>query len=242
MAITPSPTLLTMKNCCTLLALTLAALLPLEAAAQIGVISSFDDGKSIFLGAENMDDDPQLEIAVGSNVGGNMRELRVLDSQSGAVEWEAPFDWEIDIAGWHEDSDTTNYGASPFADLNSDGKMELIFYYGGQTIIVGFGGTTSSAPAPTLERSSLEQNYPTPFGTATTISFELAAPGRAVLTVYDLAGRRVATLLDREMPAGPHSVQWDGRGTGGARLASGMYVYQLEAGGRTTAKQTVHLR
>ena len=72
---------------------------------------------------------------------------------------------------------------------------------------------------------ALNQNYPNPFNPGTTIAFSLAQPSAVTLTVYDLAGRTVATLVTGELKAtGRHVVAFDARG-----LASGTYVYRLEA-------------
>jgi hypothetical protein len=86
-----------------------------------------------------------------------------------------------------------------------------------------------------LPRSySLGQNYPNPFNPQTTISFEIPSFGEkgmhVLLSVYDLRGRKVKTLVDGVRAPGRHSVQWDGRDDGGAGLASGIYFYRLEAG------------
>ncbi|GIV58477.1 MAG: hypothetical protein KatS3mg042_1390 [Rhodothermaceae bacterium] len=76
------------------------------------------------------------------------------------------------------------------------------------------------------ERFTLEQNYPNPFNPSTTIRFALTKPEAVRLKVFDLLGREVATLIDGQMlPAGTHAV--DFRAT---NLASGQYLYRLEAG------------
>jgi len=83
----------------------------------------------------------------------------------------------------------------------------------------------------------LSQNYPNPFNPSTTIEFALPRHSHARLTVYDLLGRQVAVLLDRELPAGTHRVRWDGKDDAGQPLASGIYFYQLTYdGGKQTKK------
>jgi hypothetical protein len=71
----------------------------------------------------------------------------------------------------------------------------------------------------------LLQNYPNPFNPTTTIGFELPAPSKTVLAVYDVNGQRVATLVDGWCEAGLHQVNFDG-----SDLASGLYIYRLQAG------------
>ena len=70
---------------------------------------------------------------------------------------------------------------------------------------------------------SLEQNYPNPFNPTTAIEFSLTRTGPVTLTVYDLLGQKVQTLLDRVQPAGRHSVRFSGAG-----LASDTYLYVLQ--------------
>ena len=74
---------------------------------------------------------------------------------------------------------------------------------------------------------------PNPFNPVTTIRFELRAAGPVRLEVYDLAGRRVATLVREHLGAGAHEVQWRGTDDDGLRAASGVYICRLQAGGLT---------
>ena len=73
---------------------------------------------------------------------------------------------------------------------------------------------------------ALEGNYPNPFNPETTISLALPVASPVELVVYDVLGREVARLVDRELEAGHHTVVFDARG-----LASGIYVYRMVAEG-----------
>lgn len=78
---------------------------------------------------------------------------------------------------------------------------------------------------------ALHQNYPNPFNPATAISFSLPSAQRVRLSIYNVTGQLVATLIDRSLEAGEHTYNWDA-----GNLASGMYIYRLETG------QTVQIR
>ena len=84
---------------------------------------------------------------------------------------------------------------------------------------------------------SLFQNYPNPFNPTTTIQFEVGHLSLVILKVYDLLGREVATLVNESKESGRHVVPFDASG-----LASGVYVYKLEAGGFVEAKRLVLLK
>ena len=71
----------------------------------------------------------------------------------------------------------------------------------------------------------LHQNYPNPFNPSTTIAFDLPATEMVNIQVFDVMGRRVATLVDSELGAGSYNLHFDG-----ATLPSGAYVYRLVAG------------
>ncbi|HOX25103.1 MAG TPA: FlgD immunoglobulin-like domain containing protein [Candidatus Krumholzibacteria bacterium] len=77
---------------------------------------------------------------------------------------------------------------------------------------------------------------PNPFNPATTISFDLPCPTHATVTIHDLRGRRLVTLLDTPRPAGRHILSWRGTDDAGRALPSGAYLVRLttESAIRTT--------
>ncbi|MCU0607132.1 MAG: hypothetical protein MUF78_06870 [Candidatus Edwardsbacteria bacterium] len=90
---------------------------------------------------------------------------------------------------------------------------------------VAGGGTMSRPWRPALTAS------PNPFSVETRIRYELAAPGRVTVSVYNLAGQLVRTLLDGTRPAGRHHARWDGRDDRGVVIAAGGYLLQVAADG-----------
>jgi hypothetical protein len=81
-------------------------------------------------------------------------------------------------------------------------------------------------------RVHLRQNQPNPFNPRTTIKYDLPTSGPVRLSVFDLAGRLVRTLVDGNMPEGSHESDWDGRDAAGREVGSGSYLARLEFGGK----------
>jgi hypothetical protein len=84
---------------------------------------------------------------------------------------------------------------------------------------------------------SLEQNYPNPFNPTTNIQYQIAVPGFVSLKVYDVLGNEVATLVNKEKPAGSYEVEFDG-----TDLPSGIYFYQLKASGFIETKKMILIK
>ena len=74
----------------------------------------------------------------------------------------------------------------------------------------------------------LYTNYPNPFNAETKVRFEILEKARVRLRIYDLLGRRIATLIDEERSPGLHEVSWYGTRDDGTACASGLYFYRLE--------------
>jgi hypothetical protein len=85
----------------------------------------------------------------------------------------------------------------------------------------------------------LYQNYPNPFNPSTHISYYLPRAQRVTLTVYDVRGTLVRTLVDQPVGAGHHSLVWDGTDSSGGRVGSGVYFYRLRAGNKVITKKLV---
>lgn len=89
---------------------------------------------------------------------------------------------------------------------------------------------------------ALHQNYPNPFNPTTTITFDMPAAGRAVLRIYNVKGQLVDTLLDGFVQAGDVRISWDGKDRQGRPVASGIYFYNLQAGGKSASRKMVLIR
>jgi len=86
---------------------------------------------------------------------------------------------------------------------------------------------------------ALAPSWPNPAHGSARIAFSLPSPGRVKLSVYDLAGARVRTLVDGERASGAQSVVWDGRDSQGATVRAGAYFVRLDFGGRSLTRRMV---
>ncbi|GAB4341635.1 MAG: hypothetical protein Kow0037_28410 [Calditrichia bacterium] len=76
----------------------------------------------------------------------------------------------------------------------------------------------------------LYANYPNPFNPETRITYQLPERGDVRLEIYNTLGQKVRTLVRGMQETGTHTVAWDGRDEAGQTAASGVYLYQLQAG------------
>ncbi len=133
-----------------------------------------------------------------------------------------PGRWRLDVIGV-----TVPAGPQTFA-LVADAPPA-------EPVAIGGGNAAPGAGA------SLAQNVPNPFNPSTAIRFTLAGSAlqEISLTIFDLCGRQLRSLVAGPLPAGEHVVVWDGRDGEGRRVASGVYVYELVQGGRREARRMV---
>lgn len=89
---------------------------------------------------------------------------------------------------------------------------------------------------------ALLQNYPNPFNPATTIEFNLPVASSVLLTIYDILGRRVRSLVDDFYPAGRHTVIWNGKDDRGHELSSGIFIVRLRAGNLSQSIKLVKIK
>lgn len=103
-------------------------------------------------------------------------------------------------------------------------------------VLTNVGGTPSSYVLSV-------SNHPNPFNPRTTVSFTVPARGAVTVAIYDAAGARVATLLDRaERAAGAYTLEWDGRADSGAAVSSGIYFARIDHGGASRTRKMVLLK
>jgi hypothetical protein len=108
----------------------------------------------------------------------------------------------------------------------------------------GMGGSDALSVASGAVPSTyaLAQNAPNPFNPETQIAYQTPEAGRVTLIIYNALGQQVRKLVDGQMAAGSYRVSWDGRDEAGRAMASGVYLYRIEAGGFSAVRRMVLLK
>lgn len=136
--------------------------------------------------------------------------------------------------------DVGDFASPSFGDFDNDGRIDLFIgnvigelYFFRNEMIVG----VEEQPAKAPRSFYLHQNYPNPFNAGTIIAYEIPRTSHVRLTIYDLLGREVATLVNEQQTTGTHRVAWRGEG-----IASGLYFYELRLGDQIQRKKLVFLK
>ncbi len=97
-------------------------------------------------------------------------------------------------------------------------------------------------PAVVPTSISLDQNYPNPFNPSTAIRYVPDRGAQVELTIHDLLGQEIRTLVNDFQPAGAHGVTWDGMNTKGVSVAGGVYLYRLQTGSSIKSRKMLLLK
>ncbi len=100
------------------------------------------------------------------------------------------------------------------------------------SIVLRTATTTSTELVDTPESFALRQNYPNPFNPSTTIEYSVSEPAPVTLTVYNVMGQQVATLVNETKSVGTYRVSWNA-----TEMASGIYHYRLQSGNQVLIRQ-----
>jgi hypothetical protein len=125
-------------------------------------------------------------------------------------------------------------GATWTADA-ADFHMRAVI---GDTVATGIVNGLDQIP----KEFALHQNYPNPFNPTTTIKYNLKENVDVKLTIYNVLGQEVRTLINRQQEAGYKTVVWDGLNNYGSRAASGVYIYRIEAGDFVQARKMILMK
>jgi acetyl esterase/lipase len=119
-------------------------------------------------------------------------------------------------------------------------KQEMLAFLNQQ--LTGCSATGVNEKSELPRRFELGQNYPNPFNPRTTITYSVAQTGEVELTIFNMLGLAVRTLVNERKPAGEYSLTWDGRDDFGRMLSSGPYFYRLKVGEAVQTRRMLFLK
>jgi hypothetical protein len=143
----------------------------------------------------------------------------------------------------------TANGDTPGAYAYTDRTVQGGATYDYRLVALDLDGSTQTfGPLEvTVERTlpatvMLGQNRPNPFNPATVITFALPEGMRGALRIYDAQGQLVRTLVDGDLAAGDHAIEWNGTDDRGSAVGSGVYLYRLELGSKVLQNKMVLMK
>jgi hypothetical protein len=176
---------------------------------------------------------------------------RALDAQSVHVAWDVFADEAILGFALHRTNDGVTRTVTPgllpaqsreFVDTGLEAGGRYRYTLTAQTVA---GETFASQAADVVVPNfaiALGQNSPNPFQQETTIDVSLPERAEIDVSVFDVAGRRVATVTRGERAAGDHRLTWNGTNDAGKRVGAGVYFYRLKAGNETLTRKLIVVR
>ncbi|MEW6195935.1 MAG: fibronectin type III domain-containing protein [Bacteroidota bacterium] len=185
-----------------------------------------------------------------------------IDNTSAILSWriptisDSPLTYEVEYS---KDSEFSNYNtvsnlSEPYTEINGLDYGEKYYWRvyskainGSQSMYSATGSFSTGAVTDVEEaviptEYNLEQNYPNPFNPTTRITYSLPENSFVSLKIYDILGREVSTLVNSEVIAGTHSVEWNGTDDYGNKVASGTYIYRIITGNFSSTKKMILIK
>ena len=149
---------------------------------------------------------------------------------------------------WTEESIDNNLDGANYvyiADIDNDHHLDILVTATGADQIVWYKNSITDIDPASGKISTfyeLSQNYPNPFNSRTSIEYSLAKSSNTIVKIFDMFGREVITLLEENQKQGVHRIHWDGLDKMNQSVATGVYLFRIEAGKFNSTKKMVYLR
>ncbi|MAV69894.1 MAG: hypothetical protein CMG04_03720 [Candidatus Marinimicrobia bacterium] len=180
------------------------------------------------------------------------RDFRSEFPESGFHEWivslessvgSANIAWNLhDIPDYYEVGFSID-GGTFYGDMRSASENDNISLSSGNSLIVRVGTTVLGLAGEQIPSVyALSQNYPNPFNPLTKIQYQLPEDNLVKLSIYDIMGRKIKTLVNSTEKAGYKTLIWDATNDQGSSVSAGMYIYTIEAGDFRKTKKMILLK
>ena len=147
-------------------------------------------------------------------------------SQAGELDWAIEKNMQSNIQSMRNININSDGSLIVTADYDDAGTRKIMLIKYGSTI--GIEPVSGTLP----EKFELSQNYPNPFNPSTNINFSIPVSGKVKLSVFDVSGREVAVLVNKDLAAGTYKADFNA-----SMLSSGVYFYRINAGDFTDVKK-----
>ncbi len=154
------------------------------------------------------------------------------DNDPVQVQWPLPMDFSYSTSSA---AYTHASGGYPVGDLNNFPSRYADWLAAGL-------GTDDEVSQITPSEFTLAQNYPNPFNPSTSISFALDRNADINLSIYNMLGQKVKTLIEGSKNAGIHTLQWNGLDETGQSVSTGIYLYKLTSGSKSITKKMAFMK
>jgi methionine-rich copper-binding protein CopC len=203
-----------------------------DSTFAVGVNYSAGIGPEDILAAD-LDGDGYSDLAVGNTQSGSIS--RLVNIGTGAFDSHRFFLTDMGPRG------------IAYADFDGDSDLDLVTVNDGNSntisVLINTIVTDVESPDDLMPADyALGQNYPNPFNPLTYIGYSIGTRCRVTISVFNLLGKKVSTLVDEEKPAGTYTAQWYGTDRDGRPVASGVYLYQIKAGEFVESKKMLLLK
>ena len=221
-------------------------------------VSSVTEMGAMFNGASSFNGDISAwDVSNVTDMTAMFQNCSVFDSDlstwdvSSVTEMGAMFNgatsFNSDISAWDVSSVTEMFGIFESNALSDENKCAIhnswsiqstVWYYNWST----FCALSTDVNSLFSDNFTLHQNYPNPFNPVTSLRYDLPQDGLVNITIYDMMGRQVKTLVNSSQTAGYKSIRWNATNNAGASVSAGLYFYTIQAGKFTKTSKMLLLK
>ncbi|NIR47172.1 T9SS type A sorting domain-containing protein, partial [candidate division KSB1 bacterium] len=166
-------------------------------------------------------------------------QVMVVANFKGTEQTVSDVQW-LGTGDWHNIFDQSVFSVTqvPLPSLSIPGYSALVFASSPDSVVV------SVPPGPIQAPSTFQlyQNYPNPVNPETTIRFDLPESGHVRLSIYNMLGQKIRTLLNEIRSAGQYSIRWDGKNDFGSEVSSGVYIVRMTVGEIVKSRKLLKLK
>ncbi len=135
--------------------------------------------------------------------------------------------------------DLSNFDSQLDLNVGKDKKRRLRILIGNESFVSANAAGIDLKP----QNFELRQNFPNPFNPNTNIIFTLPHEEQVILEIYNVLGQKIKTLINNEMyRTGYHNIEWNGRNNTGESVASGMYIFRLQASNKVKIRKSILMK